>query len=204
MVIIISSRVNDSLTLCKLHCSLSRLVCFTDAHYVYTSPCHFSRCLCNVATSVKCPYVLVAYLHGVFRVYQWLDQPGDVLLALAPVHHQFSPTRYCHSSPLKWWIHSASGFCNKSFFYGRGVSALCPTPNLEGQWDHSLSGPCPSTCFGSGVPPGVQDSSQHSSRGHWARKPPHHVQGAIPSEAGTKQQWNKKHFKVVPTIQALQ
>ena len=37
-------------------------------------------------------------------------------------------------------------------FYGRGLSALCPTPNLEGQWDHSLSGPYPLTCFGMGVP----------------------------------------------------
>ena len=46
-----------------------------------------SRRLCNVATPVKRPYVPVAYLHGVFRVYQWLDQPRGGLLALAPVRH---------------------------------------------------------------------------------------------------------------------
>ena len=74
-----------------------------------------------------------------------------------------------------------------TFFYGRGLSALCPTPNLEGQWDHSSSGPYPSTCLAWVSLPGVWDSSHwHSSRGHWVTgelKPPNHDKVAIPIEA---------------------
>ena len=68
------------------------------------------------------------------------------------------------------------------FFYGRGLSALCPTPNLEGQWDHSLSGPYPLTCLAWVSLPGVQDSSQHSSRGHWSTQAASPRQGGDPNQ----------------------
>ena len=73
-----------------------------------------------------------------------------------------------------------------TFFYGRGLSALCPTPNLEGQWDHSSSGPYPSTCLAWVSPPGVRDSSQHSSRGHWGTQASPPRQGGDPTRGRWK------------------
>ena len=71
------------------------------------------------------------------------------------------------------------------FFYEIGLSSLCPTPNLEGQWDPSLSGPCPSTCLEWVSLPAVQDSSQHSSRVHWG------TQAAPPRQGGNPKRGRK-------------
>ena len=81
-------------------------LCAFVAHRAFTEFFHSSRLVAVVCTSshdlqpASCLFFSTVR-HVVFRVYQWLDQPGDVLLALAPVHHQFSPTRYCHKFPFK-------------------------------------------------------------------------------------------------------
>ena len=69
------------------------------------------------------------------------------------------------------------------------VISPLPNPNLEGQWDHSSSGPHPLTCLAWVSLPGVQDSSQHSSRAHWG------MQAAPPRQGGDPNQGRLYKFK---------
>ena len=82
MVVVISSGVNDIVSP-SASCIVPCPVQCVSLMPIMSIPLLFI----SIATSVKCPYVPGAYLHGVFRVYQWLDQPGGVLLILAPMHH---------------------------------------------------------------------------------------------------------------------
>ena len=76
---------------------------------------------------------------------------------------------HLHLSYLCLVAHRAFGFCNKYFFPREGYQPSAQPPTWRAS-EITLRLAPTFHLFGMGVPPGEQDSSQHSSRGHWGTK----------------------------------